>query len=151
MQTLRSFILLSTVTIAFGVSFVMLAQVIGIASPWLELLLMFYFLGLAKIGEPFFLFREPKIIGYLLAPEHPEGAGKAEFFAHFGCAVEAWEVLAEALLAHGRTHPVASMSETRYGTQYRIEGPVVCLDGRTPSIRPVASTEIPHARELAHH
>lgn len=78
-----------------------------------------------------------KIVDYLLALEHPEGAGKAEFFAHFGFTVDAWQLLAEALLAQARTHPVASMSETRYGTKYRIEGPVVCSDGRSPSIRTV--------------
>ena len=80
---------------------------------------------------------QAKIVDYLLAPEHPEGAGKAEFFAHFGFTVGAWQVLAEALLAHARTHPVASMSETQYGTKYRIEGPIVCPDGRAPSIRTV--------------
>jgi hypothetical protein len=45
--------------------------------------------------------------------------------------------LAEALLAHARTHPVASMSENQYETKYRIEGPVVCSEGRSPSIRTV--------------
>ena len=78
-----------------------------------------------------------KIVAYLLAPDHPEGAGKAEFFAHFGFTVDLWEVLADALLAHARTHPVASVSETRYATKYRIEGPVACPDGRSPSIRTV--------------
>jgi hypothetical protein len=78
-----------------------------------------------------------KIVDYLLNREHPEGAGKAEFFAHFGFTVEAWEVLAEALVIHARTHQVASMSETRYGVKYRIEGPIICPDGRAPSIRSV--------------
>ena len=78
-----------------------------------------------------------KIVNYLLAPEHPEGAGKAEFFTHFGFTVDEWQLLAEALLAHALTLRVASMSETQYGTKYRIEGPVVCPDGRTPSIRTV--------------
>ena len=84
---------------------------------------------------------------YVLAPDHPEGAGKAEFFAHFGFSPDAWEVLAEALLAHARTHPVVSTSETRYGVKYRIEGPVVCPNGRSPSIRTVwiidAGTDAP--------
>ena len=80
---------------------------------------------------------QAKIVDYLLAPEHPEGTGKAKFFAHFGFTVDAWERLAEALLVHAHTLPVVSMSETRYGTKYRIEGPVVCPDGRSPSIRTV--------------
>ena len=78
-----------------------------------------------------------KIVAYLLAPDHPEGAGKAEFFAHFGFTLDSWEVLAEALLVHARTHPVSAVSETQYGTKYRIEGPVVCPNGRNPSIRTV--------------
>jgi hypothetical protein len=78
-----------------------------------------------------------KIVNYLLAPDHPEGAGKAEFFRRFGCSVDGWECLAEALLAHARSHPVASCSENAYGAKYRIEGPILCPDGRSPSIRTV--------------
>ena len=48
------------VLLTFGVSFVLLSRVIGITSPWLALLLMFYFLGLAKIGEPLFRLRLPR-------------------------------------------------------------------------------------------
>jgi Glycosyl-4,4'-diaponeurosporenoate acyltransferase len=43
----------------FGVCFAMLASVIGIRSPWLGLLLMFYFMGLAKVAEPLFMLRVP--------------------------------------------------------------------------------------------
>jgi hypothetical protein len=78
-----------------------------------------------------------KIVDYLLALDHPEGAGKALFFAQSGFTPDAWGLLAEALLRHARTHPVASTSETRYGTKYRIEGPLICPDGRSPSIRTV--------------
>ena len=45
---------------AFAISFVLLARVIGRASPWLGLLLMFYFLGLAKVAQPIFVFRMPR-------------------------------------------------------------------------------------------
>jgi hypothetical protein len=51
--------LLATV-LAFSVSFVLLSRVIGITSPWLVLLLMFYFLGLIKIAEPLFRLRMPQ-------------------------------------------------------------------------------------------
>jgi hypothetical protein len=44
---------------AFGVCFVMLRDVIGSQSPWLGLLLMFDFMGLAKVGEPLFVLRMP--------------------------------------------------------------------------------------------
>lgn len=46
----------------FAVCFVMLADVIGFGSPWLGLLLMFYFMGLAKIAEPLFVFRMPRAL-----------------------------------------------------------------------------------------
>lgn len=58
-QTLRSTIALVATGIAFGVSFVMLRKVIGPASPWLGLLLMFYFMGLAKVAQRLFVLRIP--------------------------------------------------------------------------------------------
>ncbi|MDR7100651.1 MFS family permease [Lysobacter niabensis] len=50
---------LVAVLLGFAVSFVLLGQVIGTTSPWLVLLLMFYFLGLAKVAEPLFVLRMP--------------------------------------------------------------------------------------------
>jgi len=78
-----------------------------------------------------------KIVGYLLAFDHPEGGGKAEFFTRFGFTADEWQVLADALIAHAGTHPVSSTSESKYGTKYRIEGQIPCPDGRSPSIRAV--------------
>lgn len=62
MQTLRSAVALVATAIGFGVSFFMLQSAIGTASPWLGLLLMFYFLGLAKVAEPLFMLRIPKAL-----------------------------------------------------------------------------------------
>ena len=50
---------LLAVLLVFGVSFELLRRVIGSSSPWLVLLLMFYFLGLAKVAEPLFRFTMP--------------------------------------------------------------------------------------------
>src|SRR5258708_25911044 len=50
------------VALVFGASFELLRRVIGITSPWLVLLLMFYFLGLAKVAEPLFKLRMPKVL-----------------------------------------------------------------------------------------
>jgi hypothetical protein len=90
---------------------------------------------------------ERKITDYLLAFDHPEGAGKGEFFASFGFTVTHWQLLADALLAHARTHPVSSSSRSIYGTKYRIDGAISCPDGRMPVIRSVwiidAGAEIP--------
>lgn len=60
MQLLRRVLAVTGTAIAFAVSFVMLARVIGVTSPWLALLLMFYFMGLAKVAEPIFMFRMPR-------------------------------------------------------------------------------------------
>jgi len=53
---------LLAVLLMFGVSFALLSRVIGITSPWLVLLLMFYFLGLVKIAEPLFRLRMPRVL-----------------------------------------------------------------------------------------
>lgn len=50
---------LAAVLLVFGASFVMLSRVIGLASPWLALLLMFYFLAVVKVAEPLFVLRVP--------------------------------------------------------------------------------------------
>jgi hypothetical protein len=55
----RGAIKLMVVAIFFAVSFFLLADVIGFGSPWLGLLLMFYFMGLAKVAEPLFVLRMP--------------------------------------------------------------------------------------------
>ncbi|MEO8352380.1 MAG: DUF6883 domain-containing protein [Chthoniobacteraceae bacterium] len=78
-----------------------------------------------------------KVIDYLLASEHPEGGGKADFFAHFGFTATEWEVFAHSLIADAQAHPVSSVSESKYGTKYRIDGTILCPDGGSPSIRAV--------------
>jgi hypothetical protein len=52
-------LVLLALVLVFGASFVMLSRVIGITSPWLPMLLMFYFLGIAKVAEPLFVLRMP--------------------------------------------------------------------------------------------
>ena len=63
MHQLRNVIVALGTALVFAVSFVMLARVIGFASPWLALLLMFYFMGLAKVAEPIFVLRVPATLG----------------------------------------------------------------------------------------
>jgi hypothetical protein len=53
---------LLAVILVFGASFALLSEVIGIDSPWLALLLMFYFLGIAKVAEPLFRLRMPGVL-----------------------------------------------------------------------------------------
>jgi len=68
----------------------MLQSAIGTASPWLGLLLMFYFMGLAKVAEPLFMLRIPKALKAVRAWEtsgpaygrlavHRFGNGSAEY------------------------------------------------------------------------
>lgn len=61
-RTVRDVAVFVATALAFAVSFVMLGQVIGRDSPWLGLLLMFYFLGLAKVAEPLYRLRLPAAI-----------------------------------------------------------------------------------------
>ena len=63
---------LLALVLVFGFSFVLLGRVIGATSPWLALLLMFYFLGLAKVAEPLFTLRMPGAL-YGLRPWELEG------------------------------------------------------------------------------
>ena len=53
---------LLAVMVVSGASFVMLSRVIGITSPWLVLLLMFYFLGLVRVAEPLLVLRMPRAL-----------------------------------------------------------------------------------------
>jgi glycosyl-4,4'-diaponeurosporenoate acyltransferase len=53
---------LLAIILVFGASFALLGGVIGITSPWLVLLLMFYFLAIAKVAEPLFMLRMPRVL-----------------------------------------------------------------------------------------
>jgi hypothetical protein len=78
-----------------------------------------------------------KIADYLLNPAHRYGASKARFFLAFGFSLDKWEALAEALLAHGRTHPVQRVHETSFGPRFEVEGRLRAVDGRSPRLRAV--------------
>ena len=78
-----------------------------------------------------------KITDYLLNSAHRYGASKARFFAEFGFAIEAWELLAEALREHGRTQEVARERETGFGPRYVVEGELNTPIGRRPQVRTV--------------
>jgi hypothetical protein len=80
---------------------------------------------------------QAKIRGYLLSLSHPDGYGKAKFFISLGFSIEAWEVLAEALICHAGEHEVTKIENSPFGTRYVIEGTIVTPEGRTPLIRSV--------------
>ena len=78
-----------------------------------------------------------KIVGYLLDAEHLIGGSKANFFGKFGFSADKWEVLADALRAHGQTHEVNQVRETGFGPRYEVEGTLTAPDGREPRVRSV--------------
>src|SRR5437867_2477076 len=78
-----------------------------------------------------------KITHYLLSSTHRDGQHKAAFFRSFGFSLEAWEVLASALLDHVRTHEVTLVVPTPFGRNYVVEGQLLAPDGRTPNVRVV--------------
>jgi hypothetical protein len=90
---------------------------------------------------------EDKIKGYLLNPDHPDGATKARFFATMGFATETWLVLAEALRRLASATEVAKRIETGYGTKYIVDGLLETPSGRKPLVRTVWIVD--RGREIA--
>lgn len=78
-----------------------------------------------------------KIVDYLLSESHPDGRGKAHFFATYGFSPASWEVLADALRNHAAAHAVIEAVETPFGKRYVVEGAIISPDGRRPSVRTV--------------
>jgi hypothetical protein len=79
-----------------------------------------------------------KIVKYLLNLEHQQGGrDKAVFFMRFGFTIEAWEILAQALIAHAQSHEIASTMSLPERVHYVIEGEIRSPDGRNPQIRSV--------------
>lgn len=72
--TLLKAVVYCATVVAFAICFLMLRDAIGSESPWLGLLLMFYFVGLAKFGEPFFVLRMPRFVRDVRAWETMGGA-----------------------------------------------------------------------------
>lgn len=78
-----------------------------------------------------------KISEYLLNPLHRYGAAKERFFPTFGFRADSWQILAEALREHGRTHDIVRAHETGFGMRYIVEGELNTPLGRRPGVRTV--------------
>ncbi len=74
---------------------------------------------------------------HLLSLDHPDGHGKAVFFARFGFTAAEWEELARAFVRHAYENDLVERAEALYGVQYVVEGPLKAPDGRTPLVRSV--------------
>ena len=113
LQKWRDLSKLTIVAAFFGVCFIMLAGVIGYESPWLGLLLMFYFMALAKVAEPLFMMRLPKAL-HAVKPER--GVYRCFGVRHFGALLRNTPLRylnASVYLAHGRH----SLAELRHGAE----------------------------------
>ena len=65
------------------------------------------------------------------------GAAKERFFTIFGFRADSWQILAEALREHGRTHNIVRAHETGFGMRYIVEGELNTPLGRRPRVRTV--------------
>ena len=75
-----------------------------------------------------------KITHYLLARGHPRGGPKAAFFESFGFALDRWQELRDAILAHAQTGAVVGTQTTPYGQVYEVNGLLGAPDGRNPVV-----------------
>lgn len=71
-----------------------------------------------------------KVRDYLLAPDHPDGASKARFFAALGFARARWPLLRDALLAVAREGEAEPAGAGVYGQKHVVRGIVQGPDGR---------------------
>jgi hypothetical protein len=75
-----------------------------------------------------------KVRNYLLAPDHPDGASKARFFAALGFARDRWADLRDALLAVARAGAAEPAGAGVYGQKYVVRGIVRGPDGRAAAV-----------------
>ncbi len=78
---------------------------------------------------------ERKITHYLLDPAHPAGGSKAVFFLRFGFSASEWQILAWALRAHVIDNETVDTEETRYGTRFAVDGPLLAPDKTVLNVR----------------
>jgi hypothetical protein len=78
-----------------------------------------------------------KITHYLLSATHRDGQHKAAFFRSFGFTLEAWEVLAAALLNHASRYEIVEIVPTPFGRNFVIEGALPAPDGRVAKVRAI--------------
>jgi len=74
---------------------------------------------------------ETKITGYLLSIKQRDGRSKAEFFAHLGFTIDAWQKLAKGLSQHAAENEVAKVEDSPFGKRYIVEGKLFGLGGKT--------------------
>ena len=80
---------------------------------------------------------EEKIVDYLLNPQHPDGAGKAAFFAARGFRRDHGHLLSDALRRLVAENSVTSWMDSPHGQKYIVDGRVETPGGTAPLVRTV--------------
>jgi hypothetical protein len=80
---------------------------------------------------------QEKIVGYLLNPLHPDGAGKARFFDALGFHPDQWTILADALRNVIARSETTSLVDSAHGVKYIVDGAIDTPSGRIVWIRTV--------------
>ena len=80
---------------------------------------------------------EEKVADYLLNPQHPDGAGKATFFAARGFRRDHWHLLSAALRRLAAENAVTCCMDSAHGQKYIVDGRVETPDGTAPLVRTV--------------
>ena len=116
MPNMRSVLLVVGTAIGFVVSLYVLALVIGFASPWLALLLMFDFMGIAKVAEPIFVLSMPAALRSVRPWEGPASIYRRLGVHQFG------RLLRESPLRHLNASVYASSAPRELRALYRRVG-----------------------------
>ena len=65
-----------------------------------------------------------EVVGYLLNPDHPDGASKARLLAHAGFDITRPEELEQALTAQHLSSDAREGKRSPFGTKYEVTGPL---------------------------
>lgn len=84
MRTVKHVLTFLAALLFFCCSLVVLRRVLGVTTPWLALLAMFYFLALAKVAEPLFVLRMPAVLRPLRSWERQRNAYRRLAVPGFG-------------------------------------------------------------------
>ncbi len=77
---------------------------------------------------------DSKVRDFILDASHVDNNGRAEFFLGVGFTQQQWDVLRDALVADPLNNAVFRVTQTGFGTRYRVRCRVVSPDSRNPCI-----------------
>ena len=80
-----------------------------------------------------FLIAVPKIVSYLLDPDHPDGGPKCLLFMRYGFSREDVVQFGIAMTAHGSAAPKRLSVTGRFSPKLVVEGPLHTPCGKTPN------------------